>query len=51
MRDERIRFNLAIECGNIEVALQSAQVGGIALAVLWFGLGLIEGAAIGACCL
>jgi hypothetical protein len=28
VRDERIRFNLAIECGNIEVALQSAQVGG-----------------------
>lgn len=27
VRDERIRFNLAIECGNIEVALQSAQVG------------------------
>lgn len=26
VRDERIRFNLAIECGNIEVALQSAQV-------------------------
>ncbi|KAL4859696.1 Coatomer subunit alpha-3 [Chlorella vulgaris] len=25
VRDERIRFNLAIECGNIEVALQSAQ--------------------------
>ena len=28
VRDDRIRFNLAIECGNIEVALQSAQVGG-----------------------
>ena len=27
VRDERIRFNLAVECGNIEVALQSAQVG------------------------
>ena len=26
MKDERTRFNLAIECGNIEVALQSAQV-------------------------
>ena len=26
VRDERVRFNLAIECGNIEVALQSAQV-------------------------
>jgi coatomer subunit alpha len=26
VRDERTRFNLAIECGNIEVALQSAQV-------------------------
>lgn len=26
VRDERIRFNLALECGNIEVALQSAQV-------------------------
>ncbi|KAL4423494.1 hypothetical protein ABPG77_003627 [Micractinium sp. CCAP 211/92] len=25
VRDERIRFNLAVECGNIEVALQSAQ--------------------------
>ena len=28
VRDERTRFNLAIECGNIEVALQSAQVRG-----------------------
>ena len=27
VKDERIRFNLAVECGNIEVALQSAQVG------------------------
>ncbi len=27
VKDERLRFNLAIECGNIEVALQSAQVG------------------------
>ncbi len=26
MRDERTRFALAIECGNIEVALRSAQV-------------------------
>ena len=26
VRDEKTRFNLAIECGNIEVALQSAQV-------------------------
>ena len=26
VRDERTRFNLAIECGNIEVALQAAQV-------------------------
>ncbi len=26
VRDERTRFSLAIECGNIEVALQSAQV-------------------------
>lgn len=25
VKDERTRFNLAIECGNIEVALQSAQ--------------------------
>eukprot|EP00891_Asterochloris_glomerata_P008996 jgi/Astpho2/8996/fgenesh1_pm.00133_%23_27_t len=25
VRDERTRFNLAIECGNIEVALQAAQ--------------------------
>lgn len=25
VRDDRIRFELAIECGNIEVALQSAQ--------------------------
>jgi len=25
VEDEQIRFNLAIECGNIEVALQSAQ--------------------------
>ena len=25
VRDERIRFSLAVECGNIEVALQSAQ--------------------------
>ena len=25
VRDERMRFNLAVECGNIEVALQSAQ--------------------------
>lgn len=27
VHNERTRFNLAIECGNIEVALQSAQVG------------------------
>ncbi len=27
VKDERTRFNLALECGNIEVALQSAQVG------------------------
>ena len=26
VRDERTRFSLALECGNIEVALQSAQV-------------------------
>ena len=26
VKDEATRFNLAIECGNIEVALQSAQV-------------------------
>ena len=26
VRDERTRFALAIECGNIEVALRSAQV-------------------------
>ncbi len=26
VKDERTRFNLALECGNIEVALQSAQV-------------------------
>jgi hypothetical protein len=26
VRDERTRFDLAIRCGNIEVALQSAQV-------------------------
>ncbi|KAK2079848.1 hypothetical protein QBZ16_002243 [Prototheca wickerhamii] len=25
VRDERIRFNLAVECGNVEVALRSAQ--------------------------
>jgi hypothetical protein len=25
VKDEATRFNLAIECGNIEVALQSAQ--------------------------
>jgi hypothetical protein len=25
VRDERTRFNLAVQCGNIEVALQSAQ--------------------------
>lgn len=25
VKDERMRFNLAIECGNIEVALESAQ--------------------------
>jgi hypothetical protein len=25
VKDERTRFNLAIECGNIEVALESAQ--------------------------
>ncbi|GMH39915.1 hypothetical protein BSKO_07819 [Bryopsis sp. KO-2023] len=25
VKDDRLRFNLAIECGNIEVALQSAQ--------------------------
>ncbi|CAD7703860.1 unnamed protein product [Ostreobium quekettii] len=25
VKDERLRFNLAVECGNIEVALQSAQ--------------------------
>ena len=27
VQDERTRFMLAIECGNIEVALRSAQVG------------------------
>ena len=26
VKDERTRFNLALECGNIEVALKSAQV-------------------------
>lgn len=26
VRDERTRFDLAVKCGNIEVALQSAQV-------------------------
>lgn len=26
VKDERTRFNLALECGNIEVALRSAQV-------------------------
>ncbi len=25
VKDERTRFNLALQCGNIEVALQSAQ--------------------------
>ena len=25
VKDERTRFNLAVQCGNIEVALQSAQ--------------------------
>ncbi len=34
VKDERTRFNLAIECGNIEVALQSAQVGCPALAMM-----------------
>lgn len=27
VKDERTRFMLAIECGNIEVALRAAQVG------------------------
>jgi len=26
VKDEQTRFNLAVECGNIEVALKSAQV-------------------------
>ena len=26
VKDEETRFSLAVECGNIEVALQSAQV-------------------------
>ena len=25
VKDERTRFNLAVQCGNVEVALQSAQ--------------------------
>lgn len=29
VKDERTRFNLALECGNIEVALQSAQVSAV----------------------
>ena len=34
VKDERTRFNLAIECGNIEVALQSAQAS-LILMMLW----------------
>ena len=30
VRDERTRFGLALECGNIEVALQSAQASPLA---------------------
>ena len=36
VKDEQTRFNLAVECGNIEVALQSAQVRGQGLSLgLW----------------
>ena len=34
VKDEATRFNLAIECGNIEVALQSAQVCTVVLMIL-----------------
>lgn len=34
VQDERTRFALAVECGNIEVALQSAQARPPALALL-----------------
>ena len=38
VKDERTRFNLAIECGNIEVALQSAQVRTMAAPTLALGV-------------
>ncbi|WPT11984.1 Coatomer subunit alpha-1 [Picochlorum sp. SENEW3] len=37
VKDERMRFNLAIECGNIEVALESAQA--LDTRVMWQRLG------------
>ena len=43
MHDERTRFNLAVQCGNIEVALQSAQE--LDAKDTWYRLG--EGAAEG----
>ena len=39
VRDERVRFNLAIECGNIEVALQSGQVCICRVGPWWKGAG------------
>lgn len=43
VQDERTRFMLAIECGNIEVALRSAQVGRLSahlVALRVFGTGV-----------
>ena len=38
VKDERMRFNLAIECGNIEVALESAQA--LDTRPMWHRLGV-----------
>ncbi len=38
VKDQRMRFNLAIECGNIEVALESAQA--LDTRAMWHRLGV-----------
>jgi coatomer protein complex subunit alpha (xenin) len=38
VKDQRMRFNLAIECGNIEVALESAQA--LDTRAMWHRLGM-----------
>jgi hypothetical protein len=53
VQDERTRFALAIECGNIEVALQSAQARGPSAPARPAGrrrVGLPSAASDGSCC-